>query len=838
MKDWAKTTPEGLPGISVRQHCMAVRCVAEELLRRFPCFCTDNGIAEQAVAFLAAAHDVGKISLDFLQQCPAWLQQEGLERQARNGAWKSLYTRWHPRISQQSLQCFLEAQGYDLPTAYYWAAVVGAHHGRLLAAGGAQPCCLLPRERKLEPERQACLLEFWEACDKPTLPPVGADAPCLWSVAGLVTLADWIGSDSLFFPVDEELAEDALRHAAAEAVEAIGLGLPPVRDGLDFAALFPGKSPYPMQLACAEAISGPGVYVLEAPMGMGKTEAALLAAYNLLRRGLAQGVFFALPTQATSNRMFLRLHAFAAAICPQAAPTQLVHGNSWLCDDLKSLSIPGTADAPRGGRALQADAFWFSSSRRALFAPFGVGTVDQALLAVLAVKHFPLRRFALSRKVVILDEVHTYDVYTGTLIRHLCVELEKLGCTVIILSATLTEGIRRQLLGEPSQGGEDAQAPYPRLTGRAGGLPLVPRTPPTPVDKKVRVIHAAAPEARQQAIDCARKGAQVLWVCDTVDSAQETWQALRREAGDAVDLGLLHARFPFFRRTGIEEAWMERFGAPERGGRGAILVSTQIVEQSVDLDADALFSELAPTDMLLQRLGRLWRHTRQHRPLDAPLFCLLEEGAPLETLRDLDAPAIKAALGARGFVYKPYVLLRTLEQWATLDAVSLPAAIRGLMAATYAPADCPPAWQALEMEQWGTDLAARTIADMGTNIWQSVLDDVTIPGTRLSDHEDCAVVLCREDNGSSLTLLEGGPPVPVGKGPLSLGAAKALHRNAVRLGAWHFARPPQDARVQPCHLQGVLLVGDDGRVQAQGLKPGRRIFWDTELGLVVQKELP
>jgi CRISPR-associated endonuclease/helicase Cas3 len=812
--------------------------VAEELLRRFPHFCVDNGLKPEAVAFLAAAHDVGKISLDFLQKCPAWLRQEGLEQQARNNGWADIHTRWHPAVSQQSVQLFLQQHDHGLKSAYFWAAVVGAHHGRLLAGGSERPCRPTATENKLEDERQTCLLEFWQACGRPALPPVGGDDACLWSVAGLVTLADWLGSDEDFFPADRELPEQELRRAAARAVDAAGLGLPPVRTGLDFAGLFPGKAPYPMQAACAEAVTGPGVYVLEAPMGMGKTEAALWAAYHLLQGGHAQGVYFALPTQATSNRMFLRLADFARRICPDAAPAQLIHGNAWLCDDLKALSVPGTADAPKNEPPLRPDGLWFNTTRRALFAPFGVGTVDQALLAVLAVKHFPLRRFALSRKVVILDEVHTYDVYTGTLIRHLCSELEKLKCTVIILSATLTESVRSGLLGEEDAAEEDVGAPYPRLTGRTEGIPFTPRTPLAPPDREVRVTRATADAAREEALRLASCGAQILWVCDTVDSAQQTYQALKQKCGVAIALGLLHSRFPFYLRDSLEKQWMDRFSRDGARNGGVILVSTQIVEQSVDLDADALFSELAPTDMLLQRLGRLWRHRRAKRPLPAPLFCLLDDEAPLDELRAMDAKSIKTALGAKGFVYKPSVLLRSLEQWAGLDSLSLPSGIRRIMAATYAPRDCPPAWQELEAEKWGEDLATRTIANMGTNIWKQLLDDATLPGTRLSDHEDYTFVLCTEDTGATLTLRENGLVAHFRRDAPTPATAKALHRNTVKVAGRHFAQRPKDARLAPFHIDGRILVRPDGTAEAPGLAPGKRICWDDALGLAVRKETP
>ncbi len=842
LKDWAKTH-DGKPGISVRQHLLAVAFVAEDLLKRFPNFCAINQIAEEAVLFLAAIHDVGKISLDFLQKCWVWLDEQGLTEKAKNGDWVHLYNRPHPRISLESLHMFLQARGLSTKVAFLWGSVVGAHHGRLAKQYSSRPFRLTdPQAKTLEDERQQCLTEMWERFGRPVLPEVNKDSPCLWSVAGLITLADWIGSNERFFPPDIELSEDELRRLAAKAVAETGIGLPPVRPGLSFAELFDGKTAYPVQETVAAAITRPGVYILEAPMGMGKTEAALQAAYQLLRSGQARGLFFALPTQATSNRMFLRLAKFAQNICPDAAPTQLIHGNSWLHDELKALAVPASVDSGE-----QADPLWFNTTRRALFAPFGVGTVDQALLAVLAVKYFPLRRFALTGKVVILDEVHTYDVYTGQLIRYLCTELEQLGCTVIILSATLTESARSALLDEETRD-EDATAVYPRLTGRVGGEAIAPVCPPTPPagqgksvrNYPVRIAHLAVPDALQQAVALAQQGAQVLWVCDTVRQAQETYQRLREQAQDSgVHLGLLHSHFPFFVRERLEQEWLARFGPDGTRQGGAILVSTQVVEQSVDLDADVLFSELAPTDMLLQRLGRLWRHPRSTRPVEEPFFYLLAENASLEELRTMPADAICQTLGPKALVYNPYALLRTLEQWCGRETLALPQDIRALMAATYVDRECPPAWEELWGERYGRETAERTLAKMGANIWQQALSDDVRLTTRLSDAEDYTFVLCTEDTGTTLHLLDRDEPVQVGgKQSLSLQTAKALHRNAVKIKAWHFFSPdkrPVDERLQPYSLDGCLVLREN-TATLPGLKPGLRLVWDDELGITITKE--
>lgn len=830
LNDWAKTR-DGVPGISVRQHLLAVAGVTEALLCRYPCLCARCGITAPALLFLAASHDVGKLSLDFLQKSPVWLARQGLTEKAAQGGWKTVYARPHPRISCDSLYKFLvDKRLAHRASAACWAAVVGAHHGRICRSYSSAPPVLKAPERLLEDERQKCLEELWEYFGRPELPDIrNKDDPALWCVAGLVTLADWIGSDALSFPPDTPLDEASLRQRATHAIAAIGLGLPPVAQGLSFADIFAGRSPYPLQEMAATTIDGPGIHIIEAPMGMGKTEAALWAAYHLLARGRADGIFFALPTQATSNRMFLRFAAFVRRICPQAAPVQLIHGNSWLQDELKAPVCPAS---PEGG----ADPCWFNTTRRSLFAPFGVGTVDQALLAVLAVRHFALRRFALAGKVVIIDEVHTYDMYTGTLVRYLCRELERLGCTVIILSATLTEEARCSLLSLPV-GEERTDAPYPRISGRAGGSVLPEQRPPSLPEKRVRVVHPERGHALIQALELAGQGAQVLWVCNTVARAQDVFSELRRRAAlrkDVPEVGLLHSRFPFYRRESLEREWLARLGPEGNRENGSILVSTQIVEQSVDLDADVLFSELAPTDMLLQRLGRLWRHPRSGRPVERPLFCLLGEAAPCGDLRRMDAPAIRACLGEKALVYSPYVLLRTLEVWEALECLSLPADIRGLMAATYAEREVPPGWEELYAEDYGRDLADRRLADMGTDIWQAALDDGAALKTRQSA-DSALMVLGRSREGKHLFLLEGTETILPADGRPSLAVARMLHRNTVRIPRACLVEKPQDEQLMPYHIDGCLLVGN-GTLTSPCLRPDRELYWDECLGVVIRKE--
>lgn len=828
LNDWAKTH-DGMPGIPVRQHLLAVAYVTGALLHRFPNVCKRCRITEPALMFLAACHDVGKLSLDFLQKCAAWMERQNLTQKAAREGWKDVYTRPHPLISSQSLQKFLLENGATRKTAACWAAVIGAHHGRIVRKYTSAPLKLKGAELCLEDERQNCLTEMWECFGSPVLPEIqDKDDPILWCVAGMITLADWIGSDENFFPSDELLDAENLRQRAEKAVESIGLGLPSVEQNLSFADIFSGRTPYPLQDEAAAAVAGEGIYIIEAPMGMGKTEAALWAAYHLLARGDADGIYFALPTQVTSNRIFLRFADFVHAICPQAAPVQLIHGNSWLQEDLKSLACPSSPE-------YRGDPCWFNTSRRALFAPFGVGTVDQTLLAVLAVKHFPLRRFALAGKIVIVDEVHTYDMYTGRLVHYLCHELKQLGCTVIILSATLTEKVRCSLLDMPVPE-ECTDAPYPRISGRGEKSLLPERCPPSLPDKLIRIEHPQRDEAMTQALSLAGAGAQILWICDTVAQAQHDYTELKHRASAAqnIVIGLLHSRFPFYKREALEREWMTRLGVGGERKNGAILVSTQIVEQSVDLDADVLFSELAPTDMLLQRLGRLWRHMRPQRPVSSPLFCLLREETSCAELHSMEAESIKSCLAGKAAIYSPYILLRTLEIWENLDGLSLPSEIRKMMAGTYVErSGDPPGWENLYYEDDGRRLAEKRLADMGTDIWQLALDDNVALKTRLSA-DDALLVLARGRDSGCITLLDGDELIFPEDGRVSLAAAKKLHRNTVRIPCSCLSDKPRDEQLAPYRIDGCLLVGD-GAVTASYLKPGRSLSWDDALGVVIRR---
>lgn len=831
---WAKTTEDNTPGISVYQHMFNVGCVAQCLADMNPVLMKLFELRSSEVGALAALHDIGKISPGFQRKCQAWLEGNHLTKIERNGLWITEMEGDHGKISHAVIQKFLKNKGVSRETSSYLACVLGAHHGRLNTPNerGYQPHGAIQESRSgidWDEERITAASAIWSVfkADIEYLN-FNEESPAYWWLAGLTSIADWIGSDEHYFPVDHQKGEciDAMA-VACGSLASIGLQKPIVKAGLSFYDLFEFQ-PNDMQIKAMSVITAPGVYVIEAPMGMGKTEAALGAAYHLLESGRAQGIYFALPTQATSNRIHLRMENFIKKFSLDSIRTKLIHSNSWLMRDELTPKIE-----EKSGRD------WFASAKRALIAPFGVGTIDQALLGIVAAKHFFVRRFALAGKVVILDEVHTYDLYTGTLINTLITTLENLGCIVIVLSATLTNQRRDQLLSS-FDGSENnpSDMPYPLISGRTNGLPMRQATATPPGPRKVHVEFIDVNLASVKAISLAQKGGAVLWICDTVDSAQTIYEHLKSKKKLDFKLGLLHSRFPFWRREDLETEWMQRLGKNGENRCGCILISTQIVEQSVDLDADMIITELAPTDMLLQRIGRLWRHERALRPNLQPEYFIIKEEKELSELKTISTSAIKSALGGKARVYAPYILLRTLNFWGDISSITIPNDIRTFIESTYASMDDEPStWTELSNEWFGSNSAKEMLASLNSNVWQVALQDSEGVQTRINDMPTVMVVLCTENNGNRFIFIDGTNEV-VEESTYSLSVARAINKNLVKIPKYCFYENYPLSTAFTNYLYGdqaLGIVAVDAKVTIEGVKEMYSILYTNEFGLKIKQ---
>lgn len=469
-----------------------------------------------------------------------------------------------------------------------------------------------------------------------------------WS--GLIMLGDWIGSDSeRFFPFSDELGDRMpfARQRAAEALEQLGLLSGSARAAMGagppgFDAIAPGWQPRPLQRTVQDLEPAPGgsLAVLEAETGSGKTEAALVHFVKLFHAELVDGLYFALPTRTAATQIYRRVceaaqHAFPD---PETRPPVV-------------LAVPGylSVDGVTGQRLPGFEVLWNDDererfrfrgwaaerSKRYLAGTIAVGTIDQVLLSALSVPHAHLRATALLRHLLVVDEVHASDAYMTRLLEAVLDQHLSARGHALLMSATLGAAARSRLVAPPGRRRRHApppleeacDLPYPLLTSvaldrgaretRERAIERSGTEKEVEVEIERRIEEAAA--IAERALGAAAEGAKVLVLRNTVNGCLEVQQALEELAAHQDDEGLLfrcgsvvaphHGRFAATDRKLLDKAIEAAFGKHRPGG-GCVVVATQTVEQSVDLDADLLITDLCPMDVLLQRVGRLHRHQR------------------------------------------------------------------------------------------------------------------------------------------------------------------------------------------------------------------------------------
>lgn len=687
------------------------------------CFVIPSENLSDWLPFWVALHDIGKISVSFQCEVPqqfARLQEEDILTEKVN------YIP-HNQIGQIFIREWVQSfeSGLDEDLGLILREAVGGHHGFFPAQGDLTK---IQTELRIKepPEWQSMRQSAAKLLEEIFLiayPPIETTtiniSGAVMALTGFTILCDWIGSNSLFFPVSNISSEKYLpisQQRAWNAVEKAGFFQPCFSSvSTSFSQLFSNLlTPRPLQLAMDDipdmVLQQPCLAVIEAPTGEGKTEAALALAHRIARITGTDEFYYALPTTATSNQMYIRVQNYIFDHLQLPTQTRLIHGQAMLVED--SLRI---IPAGNGHETSNTSIDWFSARKRALLAPFGVGTVDQAELGVLNVRHTALRLLGLAGKVLIIDEVHAYDMYMTTIIERLLTWLAALGTSVILLSATLPETKRALLVraytGKESTEDDLCAAAYPNLyiCGAAGKYQASPAADQKDHQVGINYLHLGEDVVQKKEnwlLAAIQEGGCACWITNTVQRAQDLYQAVRSQAGPEVDVLLIHARFPLILRQELETRLTHKYG-PDKSNRPVrgIVIGTQVLEQSLDLDFDVMVTDLAPIDLLLQRAGRLHRHKHTIRPekhskeqlwINVPLT---DEGDYLP--------------GSDKYVYDEYILRKSWQTLRSLDILHLPGDYRRLIENVYQPGSPSindplfPYWKQLEKKEINASNEAR-----------------------------------------------------------------------------------------------------------------------------------
>ncbi|MEX1247569.1 MAG: CRISPR-associated helicase Cas3' [Anaerolineales bacterium] len=625
------------------------------------------------VAFWAALHDLGKASPVFQGKYRPAAQ----EQKTRGIPFPRVPAADVPHgiISAWAIEKLLpELIGLPIEVARKIGRVVGGHHGSWPLPGQLLASKLhsgVVGNEVWGGMRIALVNELLIIFSPPTITELPESQEqknaLLTFLSGFVSVADWVGSNKDFFPCMPDISDieeytQMSADNAHKALSQLGWGRwHPFENTTTFQELFPSFRPTDLQTASVKAISStepPAIAILEAPTGTGKTEVSFYAADLWVQQSQAPGIYVAMPTMATSNQMFDRFSNYLATRNPDDDP-RAVLAHSQARFDKERLGVSMTEVPQDGGNRLDALAWFQNNKKQTLLYPFGVGTVDQALISVLQTKHFFVRLFGLAGKTIIFDEVHAYDTYMSAIFFRLLGWLRVMGVSVMVLSATLPHEAREEILSAffGKKFPLDRAIKYPRITiADRENVTAVALPPPAERPLKIEWLADTTDEITQILAQELKEGGCASVICNTVRHAQETYLHLRAmQIVEEGELMLFHSRYPSVWRRQIEADIVRRFGKdPAQRPKKAIVIATQVVEQSLDLDFDLMLTELAPVDLLLQRAGRLHRH-QQHN-----------ETRP-KGLRQARLIIVKPSVnnnapdfGASSHVYEDYFLLRTL----------------------------------------------------------------------------------------------------------------------------------------------------------------------------------
>ena len=502
-------------------------------------------------------------------------------------------------------------------------------------------------------------------------------------LTGLLIMADWLASNTYLFPTIDVETNGKMNlypsrvERAMERIRLPDFWIPGENDfGMD-AELFElrfGFSPNRVQqtvMEIAQQVSEPGIFIVEAQMGIGKTEAALAAAEILGKKAECGGIFFGLPTQATANGLFPRLVKWAEQQSEGVKlGIRLAHGATELNEDYQRMVQKSSSSMEDDGDSNLVVHSWFEGKKVALLADFVIGTVDQFLMAGLRQKHVMLRHLGLAGKVVIIDECHAYDAYMNCFLDTVLQWLGEYKVPVILLSATLPSERRAELVSAYVNRTIDTDdfwcntTGYPLFTWTDAGAIYQKKMKWNETQTSVQILKLLDEERISVLKIELREGGCAGVILNTVKRAQEFTELVKEQLPE-YDVILIHSQFLMPDRAEIEQEILKRTGKtsnPEQRNR-LIVVGTQVLEQSLDIDFDVMITDLCPIDLLLQRIGREHRHKGRVRP------------QPLQNARCY-------VLTETNAIYEPWILERTRQELP--DLVQIPVNIPELVQRVYA----------------------------------------------------------------------------------------------------------------------------------------------------------
>jgi CRISPR-associated endonuclease/helicase Cas3 len=613
--------------------------------------------------FIAAIHDIGKITSYFQSVITEHVLEKREELILCGFCIQTQYSSAGKTPHAFAGQWILQSGLPGLESREDIANIIGAHHGRTISSGNinAEENLLkvytvnfygkandTEQKKKWEEAWRTAITEGLQYAGLKSIneiPHLSLQAQILLS--GLLIMADWLASNTDYFPlidIQEYGTESKYPERVTEAWKRISIPegwhseIYQMDDELfQKRFIFPPNEVQTAMYKIINQCTKPGIFILEAQMGIGKTEAAFAGAEVLAARNKAGGIFLGLPTQATSNGLFDRLLSWAQNISEQTVSSIcLAHSAAEFNDSYNQLMMQGRAlvdDVDSDGRDVEVHP-WFQGNKRALLADFVLGTVDQFLMASLKRKYFMLRHLGLTGKVVIIDECHAYDTYMNQYLEQSLQWMASYGVPVILLSATLPAERRCHLVNcyvkayskyylrnlkrntaEDSENWKDNTG-YPLLTWTDGETVKQELISQNTISKIVKIESITSLEEMAQKLDWSLKnGGCACVIVNTVQYAQKIFSYLQETITDA-EIALYHAQYIMPHRAEKEKYILSRIGkdSDDKSRYRFVLVGTQVLEQSLDYDADLMITQLCPIDLLFQRIGRLHRHNRKTRP--------------------------------------------------------------------------------------------------------------------------------------------------------------------------------------------------------------------------------